>query len=195
MKLPLPLLLPLFIAALAVFGQPDDKDGKKPHPPKPGSGSRAELDEVTSRVTAGLPGPEHSLPVRRNNYIDDFIFDKLERDGIPHAPLSSDAEFLRRAHLDLTGRLPEVDRVRSFLKDTGPDKRSRLIDELTGARVDPAAADHPTHPFLDRWTYFLCDLFASPRARSDPRDGICSGTTSTRRCCWTCPTTGWSPRC
>ena len=147
MKLP-PLLLPLLIAALVTIGQPEDKAGEKPQPPKPGSGSRAELDEITSRVTAGLAGPEHSLPVRRNNYIDDFIFDKLERDGIPHAPLSSDAEFLRRAHLDLTGRLPEVDKARSFLKDTDPGKRSRLIDELTGARVDPAAADHPSHPSL-----------------------------------------------
>ena len=113
MKL-LSLLLPLFIATLAVFGQPEDKAGKKPHPPNPGSGSRAKLDEVTSRVTAGMAGPEHSPPVRRNNYIDDFIFDKLERDGIPHAPLSSDAEFLRRAHLDLTGRLPEPQRIEKW---------------------------------------------------------------------------------
>lgn len=164
-----PLLLPLLIVALAVLGRPDDEAGKQPHPPKPGSGSRAELDEVTSRVTAGLAGPAHSLPVRRNNYIDDFIFDKLERDGVPHAPLSSDAEFLRRAHLDLTGRLPEVDRVRSFLKDTDPDKRSRLIDELTGARVDPAAADHPSHPYLDRWTYFLCDLFRATQGEIGPK--------------------------
>ncbi|MCY3759111.1 MAG: DUF1553 domain-containing protein [Acidobacteria bacterium] len=168
MKLPL-LLLPLLVVALALFGQPEDKESKKPHPPKPGSGSRAELDEVTSRVTAGLAGPQDSPPVRRNNYIDDFIFDKLERDGIPHAPLSSDAEFLRRAHLDLIGRLPEVDKVRSFLKDTDPDKRSRLIDELTGARVDPAAADHPSHPYLDRWTYFLCDLFRTTQGEVGPK--------------------------
>lgn len=168
MKPPL-LLLPLIVVALAVFGQPEDKTGKKPHPPKPGSGSRAELDEVTTRVTAGLAGPEHSLLVRRNNYIDDFIFDRLERDGIPHAPLSSDAEFLRRAHLDLIGRLPEVDKVRSFLKDTDPDKRSRIIDELTGARVDPAAADHPSHPYLDRWTYFLCDLFRNTQGEVGPK--------------------------
>ena len=168
MKL-LSLLLPLFIATLAVFGQPEDKAGKKPHPPNPGSGSRAELDEVTSRVTAGLASPEHSPPVRRNNYIDDFIFDRLERDRIPHAPLSSDAEFLRRAHLDLTGRLPEVAKARSFLKDTDPDKRSRLVDELTGAKVDPAAADHPSHPYLDRWTYFLCDLFRVTQGEIGPK--------------------------
>ena len=168
MKLP-PLLLPLLIAALVTIGQPEDKAGKKPHPPKPGSGSRAELDEITTRVTAGLAGPADSAPVRRNNYIDNFIFDKLERDGIPHAPLSSDAEFLRRAHLDLTGRLPEVDKARSFLKDTDPDKRTRLIDELTGARVDPAAADHPSHPYLDRWTYFLCDLFRTTQGEVGPK--------------------------
>ena len=155
MKTVLPFLLLIFANGLA-FSQ---SAPKKEHPPHPGPGNRAELDEVTSRVTAGLSGSAEFRPVPRNNYIDDFIFDKLQQDQIPHAPLSSDAEFLRRIHLDLTGRLPEVSRVRSFLKDRDPDKRSRLIDELTDATVDPAAEKRPSFPYLDRWTYFLCDLF------------------------------------
>ncbi len=35
-----------------------------------------------------------SLPLR--NFIDQKIFGKMRRDGVPHAPLSSDYEFLRR---------------------------------------------------------------------------------------------------
>ena len=154
-----PTLLLFFIASMLTLSQSQKNEEEKAHPPDPGSGRRAELDEVTSQVTAGLAGPVESLPVQRNNYIDDFIFDKLQKDQIPYASLSSDAAFLRRAHLDLTGRLPEVSRVRSFLKDTDPGKRSRLVDELTDAKVDPDAQEHPSFPFLDRWTYFLCDLF------------------------------------
>src|SRR5690606_29431087 len=42
----------------------------------------------------------------------------------------SDAEFLRRVSLDMTGTLPPAWEVEAFLKDTSPDKRARKIDEL-----------------------------------------------------------------
>jgi hypothetical protein len=35
------------------------------------------------------------------------MFEKMKRDNVPHAPVSSDSEFLRRIYLDLTGRLAE----------------------------------------------------------------------------------------
>jgi hypothetical protein len=43
---------------------------------------------------------------------------------------SDDAEFLRRAYLDLTGTIPPVAEVRRFLKDTSPGKRRALVDQL-----------------------------------------------------------------
>ena len=43
---------------------------------------------------------------------------------------SSDAEFLRRASLDLTGMPPTADEARAFLADPGSDKRQRLVDRL-----------------------------------------------------------------
>jgi hypothetical protein len=33
-------------------------------------------------------------PLPRRNLIDEFIFGKIEQDGVPHAPLSSDEEFV-----------------------------------------------------------------------------------------------------
>ncbi len=66
----------------------------------------------------------------RNNLVDEHIFGAMERDGVRPAPLSSDAEFLRRVTLDLTGRLPEVEVVRAFLADEDPAKRDRLVDSL-----------------------------------------------------------------
>ncbi len=88
----------------------------------------------------------------------------MEQDHIPHAPLSSDEEFLRRVSLDLIGRIPQPEQVRAFAADRDPAKRDKLIDELTDAKVDPAAIPHPSAPFLDRWTYFFGDLFKNAGA-------------------------------
>lgn len=46
------------------------------------------------------------------------------------AAQASDAEFLRRVTLDLTGTIPSSADVRAFLADASPEKRSALIDEL-----------------------------------------------------------------
>jgi hypothetical protein len=43
---------------------------------------------------------------------------------------SDDAEFLRRAYLDLTGTVPPVAEVRRFLSDTSPGKRPALVSRL-----------------------------------------------------------------
>src|SRR5438128_11628429 len=43
---------------------------------------------------------------------------------------ASDAEFLRRIYLDLTGVIPSADEARAFLKDANPNKRPQLIDRL-----------------------------------------------------------------
>ena len=48
----------------------------------------------------------------------------------PLTPPASDADFLRRAHLDLTGLIPTADEARTFFADTAADKRARLVDRL-----------------------------------------------------------------
>jgi hypothetical protein len=57
----------------------------------------------------------------------------LLRDCSPlqeQAPRATDAEFLRRITLDLTGKIPTVDQARAFLADPDPAKREKLIDRL-----------------------------------------------------------------
>jgi hypothetical protein len=53
--------------------------------------------------------------------------------GVSLAPSSSDADFLRRASLDLNGTIPSAAAARSFLDDAAPDKRTSLIDRLLAA--------------------------------------------------------------
>lgn len=62
--------------------------------------------------------------------IDRAIDQRLLAEKVPASPPADDAEFLRRAYLDITGRVPPLDRVLAFLNSKDPDKRRKLIDEL-----------------------------------------------------------------
>jgi hypothetical protein len=53
------------------------------------------------------------------------------------APVSDDAEFLRRVHLDLAGMPPDAGELRQFLASTDPAKRAREIDRLLVADTFP----------------------------------------------------------
>ena len=114
---------------------------------------------VSSRAANSAPsGSEQQSPsndVASRGYIDDFIFGKMRQDNIPHAPPASDAEFLRRVYLDLTGRIPSEATVRAFLDNDDPPKRSNLIRSLLASPE-----------FVDKWTMFFGDLL-----KNTSRDG------------------------
>ena len=84
--------------------------------------------------------------------IDDCIRRKATAAGVPMAELTTDAEFLRRASLDLTGRIPAPEEVTAFLADASPDKRTQAVERLLA-----------TPQWADRWTMFFGDLFRNTR--------------------------------
>ena len=88
--------------------------------------------------------------VPRRNFIDEQIFGRMERDKVPHAPLATDEEFIRRVYIDATGIQPPPEKVREFLANKDPQKRDRLIDSLLG-----------TQEFAEQWTWFWMDLLQS----------------------------------
>jgi hypothetical protein len=55
------------------------------------------------------------------------------------APPADDAEFFRRTHLDLAGRIPSVTEVRDFLEDDRPDKRRLWVERILQADPDDAS--------------------------------------------------------
>ena len=84
-------------------------------------------------------------PTRRvsssTKHLDRHINAALKSEGIQPSKLSEDAEFLRRVHLDLTGKIPTPEEVLDFLKDGSPHKRQRKIRELLASDA-----------YFDYWT-------------------------------------------
>jgi hypothetical protein len=72
---------------------------------------------------------ESSLPPQPANRIDEIVFAKLKALGIKPI-LCSDAVFVRRAHLDVTGKLPTAEEAKAFIQDSAENKRVALIDRL-----------------------------------------------------------------
>jgi hypothetical protein len=135
------------LAGIALLGQTAQQK-------RPLAGDHPELSapsrlEEASRLTALVATGPASKPGRapRKNLIDEHIFGRMERDGIPHAPLSSDEEFFRRVHLDLIGRIPEPDALENFLASADPEKRDKLVDELV-----------TSEDFLKKWTHWFLDV-------------------------------------
>ena len=76
-----------------------------------------------------------------------------------HAPLAvvDDLAFLRRASVDLSGRIPDSTQVDEFLSWPTSQRRVKLIDQLLAGER-----------FADRWTVFFSDLL---RLRSNVTGG------------------------
>src|SRR5262249_9447626 len=61
------------------------------------------------------------------NAIDNFIFAKLNKEGLSTSAEADKSALLRRVTLDLTGLLPTPEEVHAFVKDPSPDAYEHLV--------------------------------------------------------------------
>jgi hypothetical protein len=82
------------------------------------------------------------------NFIDGLVYDKLKQVKVLPSEPCTDAEFIRRLYLDLTGLPPQPAEVRAFLADSRPVKlkRDALVDRLVGS---PDYVEHWTNKWAD----------------------------------------------
>jgi hypothetical protein len=99
------------------------------------------------RATVPLGAPVETLPPAKN-FIDELVFAKLKKVGMPPSPVCDDGTFLRRVTVDLAGRLPTPEEAKVFLADTSPDKRDRCIDRLLDS------TDYADY-FANKWSSVL----------------------------------------
>jgi Protein of unknown function (DUF1553)/Protein of unknown function (DUF1549)/Bacterial Ig-like domain (group 2) len=127
-------------------------DGRIKAGPLPGEATiMARFMEKFAVCNAVIPLPG-SVPAEvyarlpRKNFIDGHVWTKLQQLGITPTEACDDSTFLRRAHLDVIGRLPTPDEMRAFHADKGPDKRGRLVDRLLDR---PEYADYWANKWAD----------------------------------------------
>ncbi|HEY2091643.1 MAG TPA: DUF1549 domain-containing protein [Thermoanaerobaculia bacterium] len=111
-----------------------------------------------TRHRAVLPGGGNG-PLPTVNFIDADLFDAMRTAGVQPTTLSSDAEFLRRISLDLTGQVPDSATVVAFINDKTADKRAKKIDELLASDA-----------FVDRWTMWFGDLVQNVTVSNNARE-------------------------
>ena len=69
-----------------------------------------------------------------NNYVDEHMNAKFLKLRMNPSELCTDAEFLRRASLDICGVLPTAEEFKQIEADKDPKKREKKIDDLLGRK-------------------------------------------------------------
>lgn len=82
---------------------------------------------IVALAPASAPAEANRLNAVTPESIDLTIEAALKSANLNPAPLTDDAEFLRRLSLDVRGTIPSVEEVIAFLGDKSPDKRSKII--------------------------------------------------------------------
>jgi len=110
--------------------------------------------DVFRVLVPGQQSPNLPASPPRQNFIDQFVDAKLQKLNIVPSQLCSDADFLRRAHIDVIGTLPTASESRQFLSSKDPDRRRKLVDSLL---------QRPE--FADYWALKWADLLRVERLK------------------------------
>ena len=65
-----------------------------------------------------------------NNPIDNFVFSRLQQEGLQPSPKAAKEILLRRLSLDLTGLPPTIDEIDQFLNDQSANAYEKQVDRL-----------------------------------------------------------------
>ncbi len=104
---------------------------------------------------AYVPPHAHAPPATRQadwgtNWIDQFVFGRLEAEGLAPAPDADPVTLLRRVTFDLTGLPPTAAEVEAYLADTSPDRYQKLVERLLAS---PRHAERMAAWWLDLVRY------------------------------------------
>ena len=80
------------------------------------------------------------------NAIDNFILDRLEKEGLKPSPEADKRSLIRRVTYDLTGLPPAADEVEAFVADNSPEAYEKVVDRLLAS---PRYGEHRAHYWLD----------------------------------------------
>lgn len=111
----------------------------------------------TLSCTKVSPTTSQQVP-SSTKHLDRHINAVLKREGIQPSEMSKNTEFLRRIHLDMTGKIPTSEEVLDFLKDGSSNKRQKKIEHLLQSEA-----------YLNYWTKLWVTWLIGRRGDNDER--------------------------
>ncbi len=114
------------------------------------------ISPFAAPITSSMPSVLNRAPRTRDcaaaDMIDRLVQQKLDSLGLTPSPLCTDADFIRRVYLDVTGLLPSPAQIRAFLASRDPQRREKIIDSLL-----------ESGEYVDFWSLKWGDLLRSSR--------------------------------
>ncbi|MBY0230066.1 MAG: DUF1549 and DUF1553 domain-containing protein [Gemmataceae bacterium] len=93
------------------------------------------IDRTKAAPVAGFLAPDAKLDAAAlAKHIDAVLGKQIAAEKAEPSPRCTDEEFLRRATLDISGKIPTEDQAKAFLDDPATDKRAKLIDSLLASK-------------------------------------------------------------
>ena len=107
---------------------------------------------IVAVSTVSVPFPAEVSPgdfavLPRYNFIDDHVWTKLQRLRLTPSIPATDHAFLRRAYIDIIGRVPTADEARAYLTSSSPLPPGEGSGvRARGTERDPTRSATPPHP-------------------------------------------------
>ncbi len=119
----------------------DKKDPKENVPPPP-------WPKAPDLVIVGKDDAEVSKIQNQVKFINDKLEEQWKAEKVVPSAYASDYEFIRRASLDIIGRIATPDEIKAYLKDPVNKRRSMLVERLLSSE------DYPRH-WANLWSNWL----------------------------------------
>jgi len=161
-------------------------------PQMPYGGPPLSNDQITvirKWIDTGAPGPDDATPIAAataakhwayvkpvrppvpqvkngawpRNPIDNFILQKLHKEGLQPSPEADKTTLIRRVYLDLTGLPPSPQEVDAFLADQSPNAYDKVVDRLLAS---PHYGERWARQWLDLARYADSNGYEKDRERT-----------------------------
>ncbi|MEA3210312.1 MAG: hypothetical protein QOE70_3369 [Chthoniobacter sp.] len=113
----------------------------------------ADWEKRDPRVAARLRARQEELERWAQNPIDQFVLDRLLREGLTPSPEADAVVLCRRMHLDLIGLPPKPDEVDAFVAESIPDPQSAIRNLVERLLASPHYGERWGRDWLDAARY------------------------------------------
>lgn len=97
-------------------------------------------DDIFAADKARVISPAEKPSISEiSRQIDALLQQEFDKKGIAPSAICSDEDFLRRATMDIAGRLPTPEEIREFVANSDADKRAEIVQSLL---AEPAYASN-----------------------------------------------------